>query len=267
MKNMRKNILQKGILIGCCLLSLKGYSQATKIGLNGGIMFNKVNVPNSAYAFVQSPTWQKGSTFNLVVQRETKHEFLFFTGSLGYAQKKQVWERVNYDANEGVKTTLKRNYLQANVMANARVTIIKNLSLFGGAGFFGSYWMNGKWQSTSRWLNSTSNWSDIEYDVVSNPNITEIEIWNILAPKASFKGDYEFDKSYDIDGRKDNRLEFGWAIRSGIQYDYKKLSFIAEYGLMCALTDMQKFKNSKPIKHMPAKNLSQTIQIGILYNL
>ncbi len=262
---MRKIKFQKGLLILSCILSLEGFSQSTKIGLNAGALFNKVNQPNSAFAFVQSATWRRGSTFNLVVQRETKHEFLFFTGSIGYAQKLQVWERVNYDVNDGVKTTLKRNYLQANCMANARVTVIKNLSLFGGAGFFGSYWMNGKWESTSRWINTTSNWNDVLNTI--NQNLTEIEAWNLGAPKDSFKGNYEFDKSYDIDGRKDNRFEFGWAVRSGFQYDYKKLSFVAEYGLLCALTDMQRFKNSKPIKHTPARNLSQSIQVGILYKL
>ncbi len=240
-------------------------AQNWQIGLTSGVSYNKVAQPNSLYPFVKPPAWNDGFLIALSAQRETKYKFLFFSGNVGYIQKKQRWDLKDFSINEGVYTQLNRNYIQTNLFANAR-TKIENLSVFGGAGLHSAFWQSGKWETVFRYSASYLNIEDwLAFSKSGESN--QAKKVDLEFPKQKHIEKYEFDKSFEIDNKKDNRLDLGLAFRAGLQYDINRFSVIAEYNLLTSFLDLNKNKGTKPINYSPTKNLTQTLQLGVLYSI
>lgn len=238
-----------------------GASAQLEIGVRGGLVRNQVPMDFSDRVFYKS-TWENRFSVGVVALYPIV-EHLYAESGLSYASKRsRVTRDESLDNSSFVDVReeydqIDRNYLELplGLRLEAGNWEVGNstFSLVLAGGGYGGYWVSG--QRESRVAQLAPNPYDFPtfQDFLFDPNTAYVTVTN----------DYEFDTSYDPDGVKDNRWEFGWYGGVALQYRHNTFGrFWVEGRYQQALTDLSAFEDGKPRGYQDRQNRSVRIDLG-----
>ncbi|GEM_PF-4022872 len=170
---------------------------------------------------------------------------LFLETGLAFVPKVQGVYRTNY--LDSLKVVLRRNYLQVPI--GARATFFNGVIRgFVSSGLYMGYWVSGRWDA-------------VTYNL--GPNALDPFTFS-----QTTKGKYIFDKSFDIDNRKDNRFEIGGYVGLGVQAHIKREIYWIEFRVAQAFSQLDRYKKGKtPIDHQPMRHFGYFFTFGVAEEL
>lgn len=212
------------------------------IGIQGGYDSNILDMNIKNLAFTKNGK-KTGVDFDAAVDIKLTDYITFKTG-ITYLKKNHALVRTAQYT--GLYEEFKNSYLQVPLLMS--YSLGKNgLKVFGNAGIYGSYWLNG----------------DVNGLVPNIFNVTD-SVGNNGTLKESF-GVSHYQQSYRFDSSKDKRFEFGFAFGLGTDFLLNKNNFLRLQGnFYSSITSQQ-----KNYTLMPNNRFNNTLAVtaGIIHNL
>lgn len=204
------------------------------IGLDAGVTINKLDYKNiNENILINSET---GYITDVLIQYKLNKYFIFeITPS-------QLQKNYSIKNKNGVYQKINNKYLQLpfNVQYNLRLT--HRISTYGALGLYYSYWL------TSKVFGIAPNAFNIEQ--TSSDQLIKLQKIKYL---------------YAFNSEQDNRSEYGWVGKVGIDYNLnKRLSFSLKGHIYQSVMDQQK----KIVEQQTSKyNQTLAATIGLSYSL
>jgi opacity protein-like surface antigen len=227
--------IQLYILIVFSIISSAVANAQMTIGLEGGITSNKLDFKNN-YSNV-TLLQRKGTIINIDLNYKFNKWFTLEM-SPGMLEKNYSLQNSNR-----IYQNVTNCYLQLPISLKHRIKLLRKLNAFGSLGVYYAYWLESKVDGLA-------------------PNV--FELYSNSENQEMIKLE-EIKYTYSFDSRRDNRSEFGWAGKIGMDYGvYNNLSLSLKGHYYQSLTDQQ-----KKIVELQNPKLNKTFvtTIGLIYHL
>ncbi len=237
-------------LISTCIYALTGYSQYQQppfepkllLGLNAGITssFAQSNYSDRA---LFSNTFGLGIQYPGLVVMYQREKNLYLESGLHLVQKNHGVERAGF--YEGIfYSYIDARYLQLPIGLRLAFPTA-SLQGFLSTGLYTGYWLSGKWDVAQ---------FNFNFIVEEEEEPSIIDYYN---------GKYEFDNSYELDNRKDNRFDLGAYLGGGLQFSRPKFGNLwIEVRANHGLSQLDKFNGDAPLDHQPRSLRSLAFTMG-----
>lgn len=221
------NSIKTIIILIFCLLTYKGNAQVS-IGADVGITFNTLKLENSNNAVSTNNGY--GYIISIPVKYKLNKHFYIETNP-GLLQKNYTIEN-----QKRIIQKVNNSYFQLPVGIESSFDLAPKISVNGLIGIYGAYWLSSK----------INGFAPNVFDISEQSTGTEEQI-NLQ----------KINTTYNIDSKYDNRYEFGWTGRIGINYTFTtRLCFAIKGNLYRSLTDQQ-----KSISELQRQKYNQTFAI------
>lgn len=231
-----------------------------RLGITGGANINRAQTASAMFNFFRVAS-ASGNQLGLRLEKDQRNRWLTWVGNFHFIQKGDRTERTG--RYEEYFVQLHRNYLQTDggAVASAGGT---RLNVYGGVSAYAGYWVTG---ATSFRDGSIGRITPEEMLTVLDEKTFTFDVLKKFAfPTEAARVPYEFDSSFEVDHRRDNRWDVGVTARAGLRYTLNRITALAEYSYSHGLLNLERFKGNFSLYQLRQVNRTHRFELGLLYS-